>query len=257
MVAEMRMRHAMDNILTRKLQLFGELSPDDRRLLDEIVSSPFTVPADLNLISEGDRPEHVHIILSGLACRSQILRNGRRQITAFLIPGDFCDLHIFILKAMDHNISTLAPSTIVKVPRTKVLELTQRPALSRALWWTTLVDEATLRAALVNIGQRNAEERIAHLLCELHMRMTAVGLTEDENFDLPLTQEELADAVGISIVHSNRCIQALRSKNLIIFAGKTISITDITALRELCEFNPNYLHLDGGKHDANVRSASK
>ena len=239
----------MDNVLTRKLQLFGELPSDDRKLLDEIIKLSFKVPADQELIREGDKPENVHVILSGLACRSQLLRNGRRQITAFLLPGDFCDLHIFILKTMDHDISTLAPSTVVRVPRARVLELTQRPGIARALWWTTLVDEATLRAALVNLGQRSAEERIAHLLCELHLRMLSVGLAEDGKFSLPLTQAELADSTGISIVHANRCIQSLRSKKLIVFSGKTLSIVDIDGLRNLAEFDSRYLHLDGGKHD--------
>ena len=240
----------MDNVLTRKLQLFGELPPDDRKLLDVIIQSPLAVPGDQKLICEGDRPESVHVILTGLACRSQLLRNGRRQITAFLLPGDFCDLHIFILKAMDHDISTLAPSTVVRVPRARVLELTQRPGIARALWWTTLVDEATLRAALVNLGQRSAEERIAHLLCELHMRMLSVGLAEDGKFRLPLTQAELADATGITVVHANRCVQLLRNKSLIVFSAKTLSIVDIDGLRDLAEFNPLYLHLDGGKHDS-------
>ncbi len=239
----------MDNVLTRKLQLFGELYPDDRKLLDQTVSHGFAVPADQALIREGDRPEQVHVILSGLACRSQLLRNGRRQITAFLLPGDFCDLHIFILKAMDHDITTLAPSTVVRVPRDKVLELTRRPDIARALWWTTLVDEATLRAALVNLGQRNAEERIAHLLCELYARMLAVGLAEGGKCSLPLIQEELADATGITIVHTNRCVQSLRNKGLIVFGRKTLSIIDVDGLWKLAEFNSNYLHLDGGKRE--------
>ncbi|RYF13314.1 MAG: Crp/Fnr family transcriptional regulator [Oxalobacteraceae bacterium] len=138
-----------------------------------------------------------------------------------------------------------------------MLELTQRPAIARALWWTTLVDEATLRAALVNLGQRSAEERIAHLLCELHMRMLSVGLAEGGKFTLPLTQAELADATGISIVHANRCVQSLRSKKLIVFSGKTLSIVDIDGLRDLAEFNSLYLHLDGGKDDnISTREAS-
>jgi CRP-like cAMP-binding protein len=240
---------ALENVLTRKLQLFGELPSEDRRLLDEIVSSPVAVPADQDLIREGDRPEHVHVILSGLACRSQMLRSGRRQITAFLLPGDFCDLHIFILEAMDHDISTLAPSTVVRVPRARVLDLSQRPKLLRALWWTTLVDEATLRAALVNIGQRQGEARIAHLLCELHLRMSAVGLVEHGTINLPLTQDELGQATGMSVIHANRCVQSLRNKSLIVFDGKTLSITNIDGLRELSGFSPNYLHLKGGKHD--------
>ena len=240
----------MENMLARKLQLFGELPASDRQLLDEIISSPRDVAADRDLIREGDRPDNVHVILQGLACRHQMLEDGRRQITAFLLPGDFCDLHIFILKAMDHDISTLTRSSVVDVPRTKVIELTERPALARALWWATLVDEATLRAALVNVGQRDAEQRIAHLFCELHLRMQAIGLVKDDTFELSLTQHELADAMGISAVHVNRTLQSLRQEQLIRISRKSITILDLPRLRALSGFHPNYLHLEVGKRDA-------
>ncbi len=237
----------MDNVLARKLELFGELPPSDRELLDEIVSAPRQVEADTDLIREGERPNHVHVVIQGLACRYQMLEDGKRQITAFLLPGDFCDLHVFILKAMDHNIATLTESSVAIVPRTKVLELTERPALARALWWATLVDEATLRATVVNIGRREAEERVAHLFCELHLRLQAVGLADGGTFELPLTQAELADAMGISAVHANRMLQSLRQRHLIRVSTKSVTILDVPRLRELSGFDPNYLHLGGGQ----------
>jgi CRP-like cAMP-binding protein len=117
------------------------------------------------------------------------------------------------------------------------------------LWWATLVDEATLREALVNIGRRDAEQRVSHLICELHLRLQAVGLANGGDFDLPLIQAELADAVGISAVHANRTLQSLRQQNLIRLAGRSMTILDVPRLRSLCGFNPNYLHLEGGKYD--------
>lgn len=237
------------NPLTRKLRLFGELPSDDECLLDDIVRSPREVAADQNLISEGDNPDAVRLIMKGLACRYKITENGRRQITAFLLPGDFCDLHIFILTEMDHSISTLSPSIVVDIPRERILELMRRPALARALWWATLVDEATLREALVNIGQREAEKRIAHLFCELHLRLQVVGLADGDTIDLPLTQAELADATGISVVHANRSLQALRSQQLIRVSQRNMTILDLERLRQLSGFDPKYLHLRGGKRD--------
>lgn len=239
----MTKRAAMNNPLTRKLELFGELPEDDRRLLDAVVAAPRAVSADQDVIREGDRPDNVHLVMTGLACRYKLVEDGQRQIIAFLLPGDFCDLYVFILEAMDHNISVLTPSTIVDIPQPKILELTNRPAIARALWWATLVDEATLREALVNMGRRSAEQRIAHLFCELHLRLRGIGLVESDTFDLPLTQSELADVVGLSAVHVNRTLQSLREKKLIRTSSHSTTILDLERLRELSGFNPNYLHL--------------
>ena len=165
------------NRLTRRLENFAPLSDDDKRLLDDVVGgAPYEVPADSDLVREGDAPHHVHLILDGLACRYKVTSEGTRQIMAYLVPGDFCDLHVMVLKAMDHNIGTLSPCRAVKIPERRISEMTERPGLARALWWATLVDEAVLREWLVNIGQREAPERVAHLLCELLLRLRAVGL---------------------------------------------------------------------------------
>lgn len=239
----------MVNPLTRKLELFGRLAEADRQLLDRIASRPRTVAAHEDIIREGDAPSDVHLVMEGLSCRYKMLPDGNRQIFAYLVPGDFCDLNIFILKRMDHNIATLSDCQIVSVPRARVLELSERPAIARALWWVTLVDEAILREWVVSLGQRDAEQRIAHLFCELHLRMQSIGLLNDDNLELPITQAELADTVGLSTVHVNRSLQKLRNQNLVQFRHKTLSILDIDRLRASCAFNPNYLHLDGGKHD--------
>ena len=237
----------MENLLTRKVELFGPVSDDDRRFLDDVVASPRTVPARTDIAQEGESPEHVRLILEGFACRYKTLRDGRRQIMAYLIPGDLCDFHVFILKEMDHSIGTLTASKVVNIPRRRILEMTERPAIARALWWMTLVDKATLREWLVNLGQRDAEARIAHLFCEMHLRLKSVGLADGGSFQLPITQADLADTMGISDVHANRALQTLRAKDLITFRQRQVEILDLGQLEALSGFDPSYLHLRGGK----------
>lgn len=241
--APQRERFSLDNLLTRKLEAFGPLPEDDKRLLDSVIRVVRDVRPHVDLISEGDAPADVHLILDGFACRYKMLADGARQIMAYLIPGDFCDLHVFILKAMDHSIGTLSPCKVVNIPRKQILELTKRPAIAQALWWATLVDEATLREWLVNIGARKAERRLAHLLCELLLRLEAVGLTNGNKYELPITQVELADTMGLTYVHVNRVIQRLRASKMISFKGKKLVILDAPRLKMLGGFNPNYLHL--------------
>ena len=231
------------NRLTRKLEAFGPLPDADRLLLDEVIRPAQAVGPRTDLIREGETPHHVNLILEGFACRYKILPTGRRQIMAYLVPGDFCDLHVFILKAMDHTIATLSPCTMVKISRSRILELLERPAIARAFWWAALVDEATLREWLVNIGARKAEERVAHLLCELLLRLETVGLTTGTQYALPLTQAELADTVGLTGVHVNRILQRLRRDGLITLKSKRLVILDEERLKAFSGFNPNYLNL--------------
>ena len=239
----------MQNLLTRKAELFGQLSEQDRRLLDEIIASPRDVAAHTDIAHEGESPTVVRLILEGFACRYKLLPDGSRQIMAYLVPGDLCDVQVFILRKMDHSIATLARSQVVDIPRGRILELTERPAIARALWWMTLVDAATLREWLVNLGQRAAEERIAHLFCELHLRLQSVGLANGGQFSLPLTQTELGDTMGVSTVHANRALKELRGEGLISFKAGKVVIHDLDRLKQMSGFNPNYLHLGGGKDD--------
>ena len=233
----------MENLLTRKLEVFAPLPEADKTLLDEVVREPRWIGQRLDLIAEGDAPTSVRLILEGFACRYKVLPDGKRQIMAYLVPGDFCDLHVFILKAMDHGIATLSPCKVVDITRRRVLELMERPAIARAFWWAALVDEATLREWLVNIGSRPAEERIAHLLCELLLRLRTVGLTDGGKFELPITQAELGQTMGLSTVHVNRVLQRLRGDGMITLKGKNLVIVDEEKLKVFSGFNPNYLHL--------------
>ena len=237
----------MANLLTRKLEAFSPLPEADRRLLDDVVRGHRDVETHQDLIREGERPENVQLILEGFACRYKLLPDGRRHIMAYLVPGDFCDLHVFILKTMDHSIATLSPCRVVPIPRIRILELVERPAIARAIWWATLVDEAVLREWLVNIGARSAEHRVAHLLCELLLRLETVGLTGNGSYELPLTQAEIADTMGLSHVHVNRVLQRLRADGMITLKNGALAVLDIPRLKSFSGFNPNYLHL--GEHN--------
>jgi len=144
---------------------------------------------------------------------------------------------------MDHSLGTLSACQIVEVPRERVLKLIERPAIARALWVAALVDGATLREWLVNIGSRSGEERVAHLLCELLFRLRAVGMANGDSYELPITQGELADTMGLSDVHMNRVIQTLRKEKLITLKSKNLVILDLERMKEFSDFDPNYLHL--------------
>jgi CRP-like cAMP-binding protein len=240
----------MPNPLIQKLEHGAQLSDDDRQVLEQVVHDVRDVGARQDIIEEGDKPNHVHAIIEGFACRYKLLSRGERQIMAWLVPGDICDLHIAILGDMDHAIGTLAPCKIAYIGRDTIEELTTRhPAINRALWWATLVDEGTLREWLVSMGRRAADKQMAHLFCELFTRLQTVGLTNGNGFDFPLTQEELADTLGVSNVHVNRMLQELRDYGLITLKGRTLTIPDFERLSEFADFDPNYLHLKNSRRN--------
>ena len=234
----------MMSALARKLGHPVDLSQDDLNALARAIEHVHEAPAHKVLIEEGDRPEYVHVVLDGFAYRYKLLSNGARQIIAWLVPGDFCDLHVAVLEEMDHTIATASPSRIGRIPRAQVEHLTDTsPALSHAFQWASLVDAAILREWVVSLGRRDAEGRMAHLFCELHARIAAVDLVRGATVKLPLTQTELADTLGVTAVHVNRILQSLRERKLIRWASNSLVLEDIEALRELAGFDPNYLHL--------------
>lgn len=241
--------------LIRRLERFTKLSAGDKRALDRVAAERVRRfgPRE-DVIREGDSPRHVNLILEGHACRYKTLEDGRRQIVAFFVPGDLCDLHVFVLKRMDHSIGTLSPVRLAEIARDTVLDLTERhPRVTRALWWGALVDAAVSREWTVNVGQRTATERMAHLLCELFVRLRSVGLTNGDACELPIAQTDLADALGLSAVHTNRVLQELRGEGLIGLRGGTLTVPDLDALQAIALFDADYLHLDreGQEFDAN------
>ncbi|WP_232491807.1 Crp/Fnr family transcriptional regulator [Novosphingobium kaempferiae] len=233
----------MDNPFIRKLEHGAKLTEEDREVLRAVSSVTRPLHARQDVIGEGEPPFDVHLVMEGLACRYKLLPDGKRQIVALFLPGDICDLHVQILGWMDHSIGTLTACRLAELSPATVDRLTANPRINRALWWGTLVDEATLREWLVNMGQRSADRQLAHLICELLMRYRLVGLAEGNSFMLAMTQEELADTAGLTTVHVNRMMRALRKSGLIVIEGQRISVPDVLALAQFCDFDANYLHL--------------
>jgi CRP-like cAMP-binding protein len=235
----------MTNPLLRKLANFTSLSVAERAALQAVCGDVREYGAREDVISQGDRTGGVKLLLEGFACRYKVLEDGRRQTVAYFVPGDLCDLRVFILKRMDHSIGTVVASRVANIAPDDVLMLMHDyPNLTRALWWSTLVEEAITREWIVNVGQRSALERMAHLFCELWYRFRAVDLNDGPSCRLPLTQMELAETLGISPVHVNRTLQELRRLKLIALEGGVLTIENLDALKELSFFTPDYLHLD-------------
>jgi CRP-like cAMP-binding protein len=185
------------------------------------------------------------LLFEGLVCRYRDLASGERQIMELHVAGDFVDLHGFLLKQLDHTVGTLTPVRYAAVPHEALRRITEtQPHLARLLWLSTLIDAAIHREQIVSVGRRTALSRIAHLLCELNVRLKTVGLADSEGYALPLTQAEVADATGLTSVHVNRMLRKLRNDELLTFRNGRVTIHDWEGLQRVAEFDPTYLHLE-------------
>lgn len=238
------------NTFIRKLESFVALTAGDRTVLAQACSHTRRVAAHRDLIRAGEKPDDLYIILEGFACRSIVDASGKVSITSYLVPGDIADQHTFILKELDHTISTLSDCVIAVLRQEEFLKLVENHArIIRALWWSTLVDDATARAWLANIGARKGPKHVAHLLCELLMRLETVGLATRDGYLLPVTQAELGQTVGLSAVHINRVLRTLRERKLVTWdAAQRILIPEPQRLKAFCGFDDNYLHLSKASH---------
>jgi CRP-like cAMP-binding protein len=235
----------MTNPLTRKLSNFVRLSEDERQALDALISRPTSYASQTDIVCEGDPTSGVYFVLEGWAYRYKVGSDGRRQIMAYFVPGDICDQRIFVLKRMDHNIGTLTDASVAGVAKEAIIKLTDDfPNIARAFWWSTLVDEAVAREWLMSTGRRNAPQRVGHLICEMNLRLRAIGLVDGQSFDFPLTQTQLADTLGLSVVHLNRSLQRLRNLGLISWGRGPLTILDRERLAHLSMFHASYLHLE-------------
>jgi CRP-like cAMP-binding protein len=245
----------LDTALKLHLEAYARLSQQDRAMLSALTTkSVREVGARRDVVREGEKPRAVNVILEGWGCRYKQLPDGRRQVVSFFIPGDLCDANVFILQEMDHSVGAITPMKYAEIsPEDFEALMVQSPRITQALWWHELVVAAIQREWTTNVGQRSAFERIAHLCCELFLRLRAVGLTRGDTCDFPLTQSDLADATGLTSVHVNRTIQELRREGLITLHKRLLTIHDLDRLMAACMFNPNYLHLNReGRHlDAN------
>jgi CRP-like cAMP-binding protein len=194
---------------------------------------------------EGDCPPGATLILSGFAIRHKVTVEGTRQILSVHIPGDFVDLEGALLKVADHNVQALTRCEVAVVPREAIIELIDaHPRVGRAMWVDTLIDGSVFREWVVNVGRRSARAAMAHLLCEFAQRLESAGLAEEYAYELPMSQEQLADALGITPVHVNRTLREFDREGLIQRERRFIRIPDWEKLRQIGGFNELYLHLN-------------
>lgn len=235
----------MPNPIARKLELFKPFSKDERAALLRLATGRVRqLPARTDIIREGDAPQSIYLFISGWACRYKELPDGRRQITAFVLPGDTCDLSVFILGEIDYSVSSITPVTFAEVSREALEEVSlKHQHIMEALHRENQAASAMQREWTVNLGQRTAIERIAHLICEVLLRLHSVGLVCASTCEWPLTQIDLADATGMSTVHVSRTVTALKRLGLITQDGHQLTVTDLPELMRLAIFDSKYLHI--------------
>lgn len=212
-------------------------------MLNAAMAGVRRVPAKTTLIHDGSSAGTLYVVLDGFAAASKILPSGRRSITAFLVPGDLCGLWVTTPMRVDHAVTTITATSVAEIQQDVLGSLWARPHLAQSLLWTMLVDASIMRAWLVSMGQRRAIEQMAHLFCELYYRLKTVGLSKGRTYPLPVTHEELADALGMTSVHISRTLQRLREEGLVEFKDRIVFILDLERLQKLAQFNANYLHL--------------
>jgi CRP-like cAMP-binding protein len=228
----------------KKLRLRTAIGPDEERVIRELVTETRTVGADEFVVRTGETLNQSLMLLDGWLVRSKDLPSGERQILQIHLPGDFADLHGFTLKRLDHDVVSVSECVIGVVPHERLMRMTEKhPHLTRVCWLSTNIDAAITREMALSLGQRSAISRMAHLFCELHVRLGIIGRTEDDGFDFPLTQRELSECLGLTVVHVNRTLQELRRSGLVEAEKRQVRILDKDALKALAEFDPEYLQL--------------
>ena len=229
----------------KKLRLRTPISSVVERVIRSLLAVPREVAADQMLVRSGDRLNQSLLLLDGWLVRCKDLPSGERQILEIHLAGDFADLHGFTLQRLDHDIVSLTRCVIGIVPHERLKAITENhPHLTRVYWLLTNIDASIAREMALSLGQRPAISRMAHLFCELHVRLGIVGRTTDRMFEFPLTQRELSECLGLTVVHVNRTLQELRRRRIIEAENRQVTILDKLALEALAEFDPNYLQLD-------------
>lgn len=231
--------------LLLKLRTRDLIGPEEEEVLRASISEIRDYPEGRTIVRSGTIVSHSTLLVDGIVCRYKDLADGQRQIMELHVGGDFVDLHGFLLKQLDHNVGALTPVRVAMVPHDALRTITEtQPHLGRMLWFSTLLDASIHREKILSIGRRSALARIAHIFCELLVRLQIVGLANDRSYVLPLTQADLADVTGLTSVHVNRMLKKLRDENLLTFRGGRVKIGDWEELQRVAEFDPTYLHLD-------------
>jgi len=237
--------HAERQRLVLKLESIASLTGEEKQALLGLPMIVKTVGADEDIVTIGDRPSHCCLLLEGWACRYKMLPDGSRQIMSFHIPGDIPDFQSLYLKTMDHSLGTLVPAKVALIHHRDMHSLIRRwEGISTALWRDALIDAAIFREWMVGIGRRSSHQRIAHLLCEMATKLRMVGLNDGDTYPWPVTQQEVADALGLTDVHVNRVLRDIRRDGIITTERGRFTATDWEGLKELGQSEPTYLHVE-------------
>lgn len=231
--------------MTKCLERRGTLDDDDRAAIRALPFVHRQFESSAYLVREGEKPKRCAFMLSGFSYRQKLTSFGARQITGLQVPGEFVDLQNLWLGESDHNIQALTRIEVaeIDIPELRAL-VAERSAIAIAMWFEALVDAAIFREWIVNIGRRDAHTRVGHLLCEFAVRLETSGIASNQSYDLPMTQEQLGDAVGLTPVHVNRVLKTLAQRGLIERDRRQIRILDWAKLRDASDFNPRYLHTE-------------
>jgi len=226
-----------------------DLTPEDDHAILALPARLRTLDPGSYLIREGDIPTHCCILVEGFVIRQKLTGGGSRQILAVCIPGDAIDFQNMFLDLSDHSVQTLNKVTVADIPRANLQRLVlENAAIGAAIMQASLVEASILREWVVNVGRRDARARIAHILCEFAVRLDERGLASARGFELPMTQEQLADATGLTSVHVNRVLKGLEAEGLICRQRRNIQFTDWRALQQVGDFSRNYLHMTAEDH---------
>jgi CRP-like cAMP-binding protein len=226
------------------LARLAALDADDHAAIARLALTPRQIEPSTYLVREGERPLRCTFLLSGFTYRQKLTSNGARQIVSLQIPGEFVDLQNLWFTESDHNVQALTRAQVVDIDAAALRAVVAaRPAIAIAMWRISLIDSSIFREWIVNIGRRDAHTRVGHLLCEFSLRLEAAGVTPSRAYQLPMTQEQLGDTVGLTPVHVNRVLKALAQRGLIERDRRQIRIVDWPGLRDASDFNPRYLHL--------------
>lgn len=245
--------HPTFHKMVQRLERRSPLTQADREALLGLPHNVKKLSASNHIVRDGDAPDFCTLLLSGFAYRYKITGEGGRQIISLHCAGEFLDMQNSFLGLADHSVQMLTEGELAMMPVGLLQELAlTRPAIGRALWIDTLIDASIFREWVVNVGRRDSRARVAHLLCEFSLRLEAAGLASNHQYELPMTQEQLADAVGLTSVHVNRVLKQLGEEGLISRDRRSIVILDWKRMREAGDFNERYLHHDamGAREEA-------
>lgn len=238
------------NPMLRKLQLWKQFDAAEEAALLALPHILATLEPSKYVVREGARATHSCLLISGFAYRQKLTKQGLRSILAVQMSGDLVDLQNSLLVVADHSVQALTRAEVAYIPREAILDIAFRfPNIGMAMWYDTLVDASIFREWVHNIARRSGPTRIAHLICEFGLRLEAVGLGSRVNYQLPMTQEQLGDAVGLTPVHVNRCLTELQESGLLTRSVREISVGNWTALARFADFKSGYLHLPKGDRE--------